>query len=206
MMPAHAASSTSLRAESTSLDNDFCRTHWSRLYHLARQRGCDPQTAQDAVQDLFLNLLRRGHIEALAQQAPALQAHHLSIRLRHLLINRWRDASRQCRSGSLPDLSLDDDHIPEPAHHDTPATRHDRAWLHGCLTQAITRLQAEIPVPAWQHLHPLLLEEHHSPQSGAQRASLHRARKKLRHLVREAMNGSFQDWSHHLPRQCYSAS
>lgn len=205
-MSARDSSTSSPHAKSLSLDNDFCRTHWSRLYHLACQRGCDPQTAQDAVQDLFLNLLRRGHIEALSQQAPVLQAQHLSVRLRHLLINRWRDASRQCRSSSLPDLSLEDDHIPEPAHHETPATQHDRAWLQGCLTQAITRLQSEIPAPVWQHLHPLLLEEHRSPQSGAQRTALHRARKKLRHLVREAMNGSFQDWNHHLPRQRHSAS
>jgi hypothetical protein len=40
-----------------------------------------------------------------------------------------------------------------------------------------------------------LLEDLDTPQSSAQRVAVHRARRKLRGLVREEMNGSFKDWS-----------
>lgn len=200
-MSAHPHPPLPRSAENSPLCDDFCRTHWQHLYHIARQRGCDPQTAQDAVQDLFLSLVRRGILALLSRQPPATQVRFLTIRLRCILINRWRGSTRQRRGGPQATLSLDDEHVPEPAHHDTPASLHDHAWLSGCLTLALTRLRQQTPAPTWQQLQPHLLGEQHAPQpSGAQRVALHRARKKLRRLVREAMNGSFQDWTDHLPR------
>ena len=45
----------------------------------------------------------------------------------------------------------------------------------------------------------MLLDHGGSPLDATQRVALHRARKKLRDLVRQEMNGSFKDWSSLLP-------
>lgn len=192
-----SGSPTSSSSSAPTTDGDaFCSQHWPQLYRLACHRGCDPQTAQDVVQDLFLSLLRRGVLTDLSQQTIAAQSSYLSMRLRCLIINRWRDAHRQRRGGSLTFVSLDSeaDNLPEPALHDTPATHHDRVWLADCISTAVSRLQTETSSSAWQQIQPVLLDESEVPQTNAQRTALSRARKKLRLLVREEMNGSFQEW------------
>lgn len=181
----------------------FCRLHWPRLHRLACHRGCDPQTAQDVVQDLFTRLIRHGDLTRLVREPLAIQNTHLSQRLRCLLINRWRDAHRQRRGGEIIWVSMDSEtaHFSEPATHDTPAAQHDRVWLAQCISTAVSRLQTQTTSSAWQHIRPVLLEETDtaagfpSAQTNAQRTALCRARQKLRHLVREEMNGSFQEWA-----------
>ena len=91
-------------------------------------------------------------------------------------------------------LSLDDELVPEPRTHITPAMEADRPWLANCLTVAIDRLRLQTREQTWDQISPVLLNEGETAQSGAQRVAVHRARQKLRHLVREEMNGSFQDW------------
>lgn len=192
-----SGSPTSASSSASTTDCDaFCRQHWPQLHRLASHRGCDPQTAQDVVQDLFLGLLRRGVLADLSQLPLATQSSYLSMRLRCLIINRWRDAHRQRRGGALTFVSLDSEtgNLPEPALHDTPATYHDRAWLADCISAAVSRLQTQTSSSAWQQIQPVLLDESEVPQTNAQRTALSRARKKLRLLVREEMNGSFQEW------------
>lgn len=191
-------SSRSPSASLTHARDTFCQYHWPRLLHLARQRGCDPQTAQDVVQDLFLSLLRRGVLDALAVESPSAQAGYLATNLRCLLINRWRDAHRQRRGGQTSTVSLDDEEVPEPACGETPATHYDRAWLSGCIRQAMVRLEKQTSSQVWQQLQPALEDDPADIKTSARRTALHRARKRLRLLVREEMNGSFQDWSESL--------
>ena len=185
-------------ANDASACEDLCQEHWLRLCHLARLRGCDPQTAQDAVQEVFLSLLRRGVLPSLSGKPAAIQASYLSMRLRCVLINRWRDARRQRRGSPDSLLSIDAHEAIEPATQETPATHHDNAWLGRCLATAFDRLRSQTPAIAWQQVQPILLEEATPPQSGSQRAAVYRARQKLRLLVQEEMNGSFTDWSSQL--------
>ncbi len=179
-------------ASSAALDT-FCRVHWLRLHAVACQRGCTPLDAEDSVQDLFLNLARRGLLDDLFLRPEEAQIAYLSMRLRCLIQNRWRDAHRLRRGGQTALLSLDD--VPDVPCHEASATNHDRAWLAGCITAAMSRLCQQTRAQTWQQISPVLLEDLDTPQSAAQRVAVHRARRKLRGLVREEMNGSFKDWS-----------
>ena len=87
-------------------------------------------------------------------------------------------------------LALED--VSEPPCHETPATHFDRVWLAHCIAAAVSRLSAQIRQHDWQQIGPMLLD-------ATRRVALHRARKKLRDLVRQEMNGSFKDWSNLLP-------
>jgi DNA-directed RNA polymerase specialized sigma24 family protein len=174
----------------------FCRAHWRPLHAAACQRGCAPVEAVDAVQDVFLSLARRGLIEYLASLPVEAQASYLFLRLRHVIINRWRDVRRQCRGALEMAVSLEDENVPELPTHATPATEADRPWLAKCLSDALDRLRVQTRAPQWQEISPWLFdEERERTRSGAQRVALHRARQKLRVLVREEMNGSFKDWN-----------
>lgn len=176
----------------------FCRVHWHRLHRLARQRGCSEPEAEDAVQDLFLTLSRLGLLDDLLERREQAQFSYLSMRLRSLLMNRWRDEHRQRRGGRIQFVSLDDETVKEPLCHETPATLHDRAWLGSCIDAAVKKLQQQTRATTWAHISPLLLGVSEEVPSSTQRVALHRARKKLRGLVREQMNGSFKDWSQGL--------
>lgn len=172
----------------------FCRAHWQRLHALACMRGSTPPDAEDTVQELFHQLARRGMLDDLLRWSEEAQMSYLSMKLRCLLFNRWRDAHRQRRSGPQPVLSLEEEGVPEPPCHETPATHHDRVWLAGCITTAISRLRQQTRAQIWRQISPALFGDLESAQTGAQRVALHRARKKLRGLVREEMNGSFNEW------------
>ncbi len=181
-----------------SAREEFCRRHWSPLCHLARHRGCDSHAAQDVVQDLFAGLVRQGVLDALPQRPLPAQKAFLTLRLRRLLINRWRDARAQRRGGSLEILPLDETTLDEAKTpvQNPPTSAHDRAWLARCIDVAVIRLREQTRAQTWQRIQPALLEDHTPPgQSGAGRTAVHRARKKLRGLVREEMNGSFKDWN-----------
>jgi DNA-directed RNA polymerase specialized sigma24 family protein len=174
----------------------FCRAHWRPLHAAACQRGCAPVDAEDVVQDVFLSLARRGLIESLVNRPVEAQASYLFLRLRQVIINRWRDARRQCRGALEMAVSLEDENVPELPTHITPATEADRPWLAQCLSDALDRLRLQTRASLWNEIGPCLLDaERENARSGAQRVALHRARQKLRVLVREEMNGSFKDWN-----------
>ena len=179
----------------TALLDSFCRAHWPRLHAAACQRGCTPLEAEDVVQELFLSLARRGVMEHLAGRPVEAQTAYLFLRLRCVLINRWRDARRQRRGASVEVLPLDDELMPELSVHSTPDREADRAWLDRCITQAVERLRVQTRAQTWFEISSDLIEPaSETVSTGARRVALHRARKKLRHLVREEMNGSFKDW------------
>lgn len=187
-------------SQAAQLDS-FCRAHWQRLHDQACKRGYTAMDAEDAVQEVFLYLARLDLLDDLLQRSEDAQHYYLSLKLRNLLMNRWRNAHRQRRGGQMPVLSLNDEAVFGEANRicDKPLTsHHDRVWLANCITTAVSRLRQQTRAQTWLQISPALLDEIDAPQSGAQRVALHRARKKLRGLVREEMNGSFKDWSDDL--------
>ncbi|WP_395753898.1 RNA polymerase sigma factor [Prosthecobacter sp.] len=162
----------------SDLTNDFCRTHWSRLYSIARQRGCDPHSAEDAVQEVFLSLVRRQKMAELVLAPLAQQQMHLTVSLRCRISNAIRDQHRLKRGGSAVFVSLDEFEIADER---TPS-----AALPD-LRKALEALRKEMKPDAWSKLLPALLGD--APcrqQTGAYRAALCRARRRLRQLVNEA--------------------
>lgn len=167
--------------------NDFCRTHWPRLYSLARQRGCDPHSAEDAVQEVFLSLVRRQKIAELVVAPLAQQQLHLTVGLRCRISNAIRDQHRQKRGGMAVFVSLDDFEIADER--SLPAAMPEL----GLLQQALLRLQQEMKPEVWSRLSPALLGD--APcrqQNGAYRVALCRARRRLKQLVTAAASSPSQ--------------
>lgn len=185
-------------SDSASLAQDFemeslCRSHWARLHATACQRGLPAVEAADAVQDLFLQLLRSGQMSRLLTLPSAHQTAYLQMKLRSVMLNRWRDAHCQRRGGQSVHLPLHElDEVPHVT--ETPASQHDLVWLRQCLEQALGRLRHELRPHTWNRVSTQITAVRASCESNAHRAALLRARVRLRTLLREEMNGSFCDW------------
>lgn len=173
----------------------FCRKHWRRLLAFAVCSVGSWTEAEDVVQELFLSLVKNGKVAGLARQSPAEQSAYLSLRLKSQLCNRWRNGRRARRAVMMDALPLNEDHAEAAATTVSPASEADRAWLAVCIKTALERLRQQTNQAVWEQV-SLRLDggEECSRQTGAQRVALHRARQKLRELLREEMNGSFQDW------------
>jgi DNA-directed RNA polymerase specialized sigma24 family protein len=183
----------------------FCRKHWRRLRAFAVRSVGSWTEAEDVVQELFLGLVRNGKVAGLADRSPGEQSAYLSLRLNCLLRSRWRNARRARRLMMVEALPLDDGHAEEVATKVSPASEIDRAWLAACIKTALERLRQQTHEAAWKQIGPRLEgEDARSGQTGAQRVALHRARQKLRELIREEMNGAFQDWD--LQQSCQAFS
>ncbi len=169
--------------------NDFCRAHWPRLYSLALHRGCDPQMAEDAVQEMFLGLLRRGQISSLVLALPDDQRRNLSLRLCCQIANMKRDGRCQKRGGFAVCISLDDStsFTIEIADERTLPSRLSSLPEMESIQHALNLLRNEMKPATWNRLAPVLVDgdtEH--PRNGAYRVALHRARQRLRHLMAKA--------------------
>ena len=162
----------------------FYQRHYPQLRTHACGLGCDPNTAEDAVQDLFLRLLRTGRLHSLT----TLSSQYLRLRLRCQLMNRWRDSHRQRRGGTCtfipllqPDgttLDIADERSPIPGN----PPRLSEQSLHS----ALQTLRQELKSITWQRISPILEDDQPSapqPPSPATRVALHRARKRLRELL-----------------------
>lgn len=169
--------------------NALCRQHWPVLRALAIRRGCDVQVAEDAVQDLFCTLIRRGQLRHLGGLPAEHQTARLSLQLRHQMANRWRDARRLKRGGgqTFVPLNLEDGtplEIVDERHSVAAANARARRVA---LRQALVALRAEMKAEAWAFIAPWLLHKSKEKMSGALRVALYRARGRLRELIGESL-------------------
>ncbi len=174
----------------------FCRTHWLRLCAAARHRGNDEHEAQDAVQEVFMRLVQQDKLIAIIQLSePDQQIAILLTQLNWLLNNRWRNQHRQRRGGEIGFVSLQDEaaqHL-EPTDYQTPVRILAAAWVHGIIEEALTRLRSEMPSADWRALEPALYHDtatKRTPQSGAFRVAVHRARQRLQWLITREVPGA----------------
>ena len=176
--------------------NDFCRTHWRRLYALARQRGCDPQSAEDAVQEVFLSLVRRQKIAVLVLAPLSQQQQYLTVSLRCRIANSIRFRHRKKRGGAAVFVSLDDrDSFPcEIVDERTlPNALHSTLPEPALLRHALRLLRQELKPEVWSRLSPALLGEAPCQQQNeAYRVALHRARRRLKQLIVSTQKASLR--------------
>lgn len=170
--------------------NAMCRQHWPVLCALAMRRGCDVHVAEDAVQDLFCGLIRRGQLHRLGSLPTEHQTARLTIQLRHQMANRWRAAGRLKRGGGQVPVPLwrEDGSPLEIAGEDpfAPAAMNASA-RRVALRRALLALKTEMKPAAWRVLAPWLLGRQHGKMTGALRVALHRARLRLRDLMAESL-------------------
>lgn len=171
--------------------NAMCRRHWPALRAAAMRRGCDVHVAEDAVQDLFCGLIRRGQLHRLGGLPAEHQTARLALHLRHQMANRWRDAHRVKRGGSITLVPLwNEDGTPIEIADDKYSTgvlnaRERRLALCG----ALRSLRAEMKPSTWNQIAPWLVlgPQRKMKMSGALRVALHRARVRLRELMTESL-------------------
>ncbi len=173
--------------------NDFCRAHWPRLYSLARQRGCDPQSAEDAVQEVFLSLVRRQKIAELVFAPLAQQQQHLAVSLRCRIANAFRDQHREKRGGMAVFVSIES--FPFEIVDDRTSFNavHSALPEPDLLKHALRQLRQEMKPEAWSRLSPALLGD--APcrqQDGAYRVALCRARRRLKQLITSRRKASLR--------------
>jgi DNA-directed RNA polymerase specialized sigma24 family protein len=170
------------------------RRHWPAMCAYARAKGCETHDAEDAVQELFARLVAQGqHERAAAIADPDEQAAFLLARLRTHLIKRWRHRTRLRRGGGMVCFSLSDENganIDIADTHATPDAEMDRAWARNVIDEALTRISVELRtqgrVEVWGCLERSVTEggRGESPRDGRMRVALHRARQRLRGLIR----------------------
>jgi DNA-directed RNA polymerase specialized sigma24 family protein len=167
----------------------FYLRHYPQLRMHAHGLGCDPHTAEDAVQDVFLRLLRHDRLHSLMTLSGQHQQASLRLRLRCHLMNRWRDSRRQRRGGpcSLIPLLQPDGTPMEIADERAPIPGSPPRLSEQSLHNALQILRQELKPITWQRVGLLLQEDEtlasHPPQSPATRVALPRARQRLRELL-----------------------
>lgn len=170
---------------SPSDQDQWYRTSWQGLYSLARVRGCDPHSAEDAVQEVFATLARRGRLDAIEREPPEAQQGLLSKCLKNRVARDHRDLHRIKRGGQFTFVSLDD---PKGL---TFEIADERGWQKqhvedepSPLELALRALQLELKPATWRLLSGVLIDGEKPAQFNvAQRVALHRARQRLRQLL-----------------------
>lgn len=184
----HTTDSSALSAASM-----LYRRHWPVLCAFARARGCEIHDAEDAVQELFAKLVAQGqHERAAAIVDHGEQAAFLFARLRTHLIKRWQHRTRQRRGGGVVCFSLSDENgenIDVADAHPSPDRELDRDWARGVIERALHSCSRELHAQGrgeiWASLEENIVRgcRAASPQSGALRTALHRAKRRLRTLI-----------------------
>lgn len=171
------------------------RRHWPAMCAFARAKGCETHDAEDAVQELFARLVAQGqHERAAAIPDPDEQSAFLLARLRTHLIKRWRHRTRLRRGGGMVCFSLSDENgrnIDIADTHATPDAEMDRAWARNVIDEALTRVSIELRTQGradvWECLERTTTGQtrHAAALSGALRVALHRAKRRLRGMIRQ---------------------
>lgn len=174
--------------------------YWKPLYHRARRKGLSIESAKDAVQGLFAQLLERDFVATLEPGKGTLRS-YLRAALDHFLINAHDAAAAAKRGGGRAAAPLDFDvaegelaGAPEP-----PDAAFEREWATGVMERALSRLGTEFEGGGREGPFDLVLQffrfgeapsyERAAAERGMSlpqlKAFLHRARVRFRELVRE---------------------
>lgn len=163
------------------------RHHQATLVGFACRRGCDEHEAWDVVQELFLRVFRRGMLIPLSTWTEEAQRGWLLRALRWIISNQLRDRLRVKRGSGHAHESLE--HLLDGGQdipgNGTPATEHDRRWAVSVLERGMARLRADMKPAAWAGFESSLWGgESASPSTPAMRVAGHRARRRLREIIR----------------------
>jgi len=124
----------------------LCRTYWFPAYALARRRGCDPESARDATQEFFAQMLTRNGFARAKRERGRFRC-FLAQSVKNFLSDEWDKASAQKRGGGQVLISLDAEmaegrYLGAPTQ-DGPDRLFDRQWAEETIAAAYTRLQTE---------------------------------------------------------------
>lgn len=182
---------------------DICRAYWYPLYVYARRFDLGDMDAQDAVQELFYQMIK-GNRMASADASRGKLRTFLLTALKNIIGQRHLKAQAAKRGGGAPTLSLDMQdaegrYVQEAEAPGLPPDRHfERKWALELLGMAQVRLREEYEklgrAAVFNQLEPALMEAERwnghgaaavalNMNEGTVKVALHRLRKRFRDLL-----------------------
>ena len=179
----------------------LCQTYWNPVYAFIRRCGHTPDQSQDLTQGFFTRLLEKHFLQGVDRQRGRFRSFLLAA-VKHFLANERDRAHALKRGGGHVPISIDlleaeSWYKPAAVETTTPESLFERRWALSVLDQVMARLRAEYSAMGktdqFARLEALLtkdarcepLAQEMGVSAGALRMSLHRLRRKYRHILRE---------------------
>lgn len=186
--------------------NRLCETYWRPVYVYLRRKGMSQADGQDATQGFFAEFLEKGLLDRVDRGRGRFKSFLLAV-LEHWLANEHRKARAEKRGGGAAPIRLDfakaeSEVRLEPAGGETPEAAFRKSWALAVLQGAFDALRREFEGRGEGsrfeavRVHLSAAGGRASYQELATRMGLseadvtnllHRAKKRLRELIREAL-------------------
>ncbi len=195
--------------------SDLLGLYWKPIYVTVRAKGHENETAKDITQEFILHLLEQAFPKNLDRSKGRFRS-YLRTALDNFLINRAEYLKAQKRGGGAHHLSLDYN-SGETSYRmqvsASPTATHDifdREWAHGIFHRSLQRLKEELEGRHGAHAFQTIQDffqpgENPVSQQGAAkklgmsdgqfRVLLHRARGRLRDLIKEEVQATVAEES-----------
>jgi DNA-directed RNA polymerase specialized sigma24 family protein len=179
----------------------LCQAYWNPVYAFIRRCGHTPDQSQDLTQGFFTRLLEKQFLQGVDRQRGRFRSFLLAA-VKHFLANERDRAHAVKRGGGRVPISIDvreaeSWYAPAAVEATTPERLFERRWALSVLEHVMARLRAEYSAMGkteqFARLEALLtkdarcepLAQEMGVSAGALRMSLHRLRRKYRHILRE---------------------
>jgi RNA polymerase sigma-70 factor (ECF subfamily) len=181
----------------------LCQTYWNPVYAFIRRCGHTPDQSQDLTQGFFTRLLEKQFLQGVDRQRGRFRSFLLAA-VKHFLANERDRAHALKRGGGHVPISIDlleaeSWYKPAAVETTTPESLFERRWALSVLDHVMARLRAEYSAlgkaDLFERLEGLLTKDADARcealaiemgvSAGALRMSLHRLRRRYRHIIRE---------------------
>jgi RNA polymerase sigma-70 factor (ECF subfamily) len=191
---------------------ELCELYWPPLYTYARRQGHPVEEAQDLTQAFFARLLEKHYVQAADPQRGRFRSFLLAS-FKHFVANeRDRERAQKRGGGQLP-VALEFETVEarysaEPPDTLTPEALFERQWTLGVIDRVLATLRAECvkagKEATFERVRDLLVGEK-SPggyaaiadtlgtTEGAIKVTVHRLRRRFRHLLRIEIGATVSD-------------
>lgn len=191
---------------------ELCELYWPPLYSYARRQGHTVEEAQDLTQAFFARLLEKHYVAAADPQRGRFRSFLLAS-FKHFLANeRDRERAQKRGGGQLPSAlefeTAETRYAAEPLDTLTPEAIFERQWALGVVDRVLATLRAECvkagKEATFEHVKDLIVGEK-SPggyaaiadridtTEGAIKVTVHRLRRRFRHLLRVEIEATVSD-------------
>jgi DNA-directed RNA polymerase specialized sigma24 family protein len=185
---------------------ELVRPRYKALYVIARKRGLGVSEAEDAVQGFLTQLLEGDLLTRLDPEKGRLRS-YLKTALAHYLSNLWQQGRAEKRGGGQANLDLSDVEAWLTSDAPTPEELFDRAWALELFQSALQQLELEFtsgrragPFALLEELFGFAsappyeeLSRRHGMSVPQLKSFVHRARVRLRQLLRERVADTLSD-------------
>jgi len=178
-------------------------TYWTPLYFFLRRKGHSEHDAQDLAQSFFTAFIEKDFLKSVQREKGRFRT-FLLVALEHFLANEYDKARAQKRGGGRKFLSLDFDdaekrYSREPSTSETPERLYLKKWARALTDEAMRLLERDFAnsgkAELFKAIKPHLAAGEDYDELARRlkmsvsnvKVTVHRARKKYRDLLREAV-------------------